>query len=261
MKLYRIWGIILRHFYFFRHSLDRISDAFFWPSLNIIIWGIASAHFIPNTSSSEMTILSLVAGIILWIFIWRGQYELSVNYLGELWDHNLPNIFISPVRFGEWLIGLLLTGLVKSLIGVAFASVLAYALYHVNILALGFYIIPFSLILIMTGWTFGMLVTAIIMRWGTQVQTFAWIGVNIFSPFIPVFYPLEALPAWAQTIARTIPATYVFEDMRSFLQTGNYNAWSLAVPALLSIVYLFTSVLVMRRAFRAKFRTGLISHG
>jgi ABC-2 type transport system permease protein len=238
-----------------------MSDAFFWPSLNIVLWGVASRHFIPEGPGSEVTMLSLVAGIILWIFIWRGQYELSVNYLGELWDHNLPNIFIAPVRFGEWLVGLLLTGLVKSIIGVGFASVLAYVLYHANILDIGMYVIPFSLLLIMTGWAFGMFVTSIIMKWGTQVQTFAWIGVNIFSPFIPVFYPLDALPVWAQAVSRTIPATYVFESMRSYLRTGTLEPSELMTPTVLSVIYVVVGVFVMRRAFRAKFATGLITHG
>ena len=74
MKLYRIWGIALRYLFLFRHSLDRLSDAFFWPVVDLVMWGLTSRFFVSTIGGDNHIILALLGGIILWIFPWRGQY-------------------------------------------------------------------------------------------------------------------------------------------------------------------------------------------
>ncbi|PIR99311.1 ABC transporter, partial [Candidatus Collierbacteria bacterium CG10_big_fil_rev_8_21_14_0_10_44_9] len=86
MKLHRIWGLTLRYLYLFKHSLDRLSDAFFWPTVDIVLWGMTSSFFAKNLEGGGNTlILGLLGGIILWIFPWRSQYEIAVNLLEDLW--------------------------------------------------------------------------------------------------------------------------------------------------------------------------------
>ena len=38
-------------------------------------------------------VMIIISGILLWIIVWRGQYEITVNLLEDLWDKNLINIF------------------------------------------------------------------------------------------------------------------------------------------------------------------------
>jgi len=44
MKWHRIYGMILRYMYYFKHSFDRISDTFYWPTLDLIMWGLTSVY-------------------------------------------------------------------------------------------------------------------------------------------------------------------------------------------------------------------------
>ncbi|KKS41890.1 MAG: ABC-2 type transporter, partial [Candidatus Gottesmanbacteria bacterium GW2011_GWA2_42_16] len=30
----RVWGVVIRHLYNFKHTYDRIVDAFYWPALD-----------------------------------------------------------------------------------------------------------------------------------------------------------------------------------------------------------------------------------
>src|SRR3982750_2005036 len=102
MKLHRIFGIILRYLFLFRRSFDRLSDAFYWPTIDLLVWGITSAYlqsFAPKTSP---VILIIVSGILLWLITWRAQYEISVGLLEDMWNKNLINIFVSPLKFSEW---------------------------------------------------------------------------------------------------------------------------------------------------------------
>jgi ABC-2 type transport system permease protein len=56
-------------------------------------------------------------------------------------------------------------------------------------------------------------------------------------PLACVYYPAAVLPAWLQTIAWTLPPTYVFEGMRTLLIDHVFRAdlmvWSLGINAVL----------------------------
>lgn len=260
MKLYRIWGLTLRYLFLFRHSLDRISDAFFWPTVDIILWGMTSSFFAKNLEGGGNTlILGLLGGIVLWIFPWRSQYEIAVNLLEDLWNRNLVNIFVSPVKFIEWVTALLFLGVGKAVISFTYASLLIYFLYSANILSVGLVLVPWAVLLIMFGWVFGLLVAGIIMRYDTKIQTLAWTSIYVVAPFATVYYPVNSLPAWAQSIAHFVPASYVFEAMRSAVGGSPPPLSDLIWPTLLCLVYFALAIAMIYRSFNHILKRGLIS--
>lgn len=259
MKLYRLWGVSLRYLYLFRHSLDRLSDAFFWPTVDLVLWGMASRSLTMQSSASSTIILGLLGGVILWIFPWRSQYEIAVNLLEDLWNRNLVNLFISPLRFFEWVTSLLLLGVAKALTSFVYAGALTFFLYKTNIFTLGWLLLPWALLLILFGWVFGLLVAAIIMRYGTKIQTLAWTSIYFIAPFACVFYPAESLPEWGQTIAKLVPASYVFEAMRNAVVGTPVPLTDLILPTLLCAVYFVLSIVFIRSSFNKVLSRGLIS--
>lgn len=259
MRFNRIWGITLRYLYLFRHSLDRLSDAFFWPTVDLILWGMTSRFFAANSFIDNKLVLSLLGGIILWIFPWRGQYEISVNLLEDLWNRNLVNIFISPILFVEWVLSLLLLGVAKSIVSFLYAATLGYLLYVTNIFTLGWVILPWAILLILFGWVFGLLVAAIVMRYGTRVQTLAWTSIYMIAPFVGVYYSIDTLPGWAQTISKFVPASYVFEAMRSSIAGNPPALTSLIQPTILCLFYLAIAFYLILRSYRHILTRGLIS--
>ena len=259
MKLYRIWGIFLRYYYNLLHSYDRLSDMFFWPLMDLLLWGLTSRYIVAQGTVDNRVILTLLGGIMLWIFPWRGQYEMTVNFLEDLWNRNLVNLFATPVRFSEWVVTLMLVGIFKASVSFVFASLVAYLLYATNIYSLGPTLLPWVGILIMFGWVVGLIVTSIIMRFGTKIQTFAWIGINILAPFVGVYYSVSTLPAWAQAVAQWIPASYAFEAMRRLVmgQGGEYTG--LAVALGLNGLYLILGLGLLYTSYRTILKRGLIS--
>lgn len=200
MKLHRIFAIFLRHIYNFRRSFDRLSDAFYWPTIDLIIWGLTSSYFVSLAPGTAKIMIAVIGGILFWVIPWRTQYEITVNVLVELWDKNLANIFVSPLKFSEWITSLILVGITKSLVSIAFASLVAFILYKVNIFMYGFYLIPFLFLLLMFGWWVGFLVAAIILKFGSRVQTLAWTVPWAVAPFSAIYFPVSILPNWAQVI-------------------------------------------------------------
>ena len=40
----------------------------------------------------------LLAGVLLWEMLFRGQIGLALSFLEEMWARNLGNLFVSPLR-------------------------------------------------------------------------------------------------------------------------------------------------------------------
>lgn len=259
MKLHRIWGLFLRYFYNLLRTYDRLTDVFFWPLVDLVMWGLTSRYIAGSGVESNQMILAILGGIILWIFPWRGQYEISVSLLEDLWNRNLVNLFATPVLFSEWIVTLLLSGIFKAIISFAFASLMAIVLYTTNIYVLGISLLPWAGLLMLFGWVFGLLICGIIMRFGTKIQNLAWTSIYIIAPFVGVYYPISSLPDWAQNISHFVPASYVFEAMRASIYGSPIPLTGLIWPATLCLIYFVVALLMLYSSYREILRRGLIS--
>ncbi len=258
MKINRIYAIVLRFLFLFRHSLDRLTDVFYWPTIDLFIWGLTGLYFQKLTPNASSIMMVIISGILFWLVAWRGQYEITVNLLEELWNKNLINIFVSPLKFSEWITSFLIIGLIKAIMSLAFASTIAFFLYKFRILFFGFYLIPFFLLLIMMGWWVGFFVAGLILRFGTRVQTLAWVTIAIVSPFSAIYYPLSILPDWAQLIAKFVPSSYIFEGIRQVIKTGHISPDKLLASFGLNCIYLALSLLFIKSCFKKVLEKGLI---
>jgi len=258
MKIHRIYGIVLRYLYLFRHSFDRLSDAFYWPTIDIFLWGVTSMYFRSFIPKTSLIVVALISGLLFWIVLWRAQYEISVNLLEDLWNKNLINIFVSPLKFSEWISSFLILGIIKASVSLPFAMLVTYFLYKIKIFFYGFYMIPFILLLLMSGWWVGFFTSGFILRFGTKVQTLAWVLAGLISPFSAVYYPVAVLPAWARGVASFMPTSYVFEGMREVLYSGKLNMNKLIISFILNAIYLTISIIFLRKSFNKVLEKGLV---
>jgi ABC-2 type transport system permease protein len=243
-----------------------MSDVFYWPTMDLLLWGLTSIYFKKQQSvsfptglgSGSQIVLMIISGILFWIIVWRGQYEITVNLLEELWSRNLINIFVSPLKFSEWIISVVIVGIIKAALSFSFAMIVAFILYKVKIFIYGFYLIPFALLLIMSGWWAGFLIAGLILRYGTKIQTFAWAAIVIISPFSAIYYPLSTLPLWAQKIAIIVPTSYIFEGGREILSKGSLDPTKLYISFFLNLIYLIIALIFVRKSFKKVLEKGLV---
>lgn len=259
MKTHRIYAMVIRYWFYLKHSLDRMSDMFYWPTVDLLLWGLTSRFVQASGQDLPNIILVIISGILFWIIVWRGQYEVTVNFLEELWNKNLVNLFVSPLKLKEWVVSVFIIGIIKMLLSLSFASLLAYILYKTNIFAYGYYLLPFGLLLILTGWAVGLFIAGVIMRFGTRVQTLAWTAIMMISPFSAVYYPVSILPNWAQTVAKAIPSSYVFENGRSLIFEQTVSHQDLIISLVLNLCYLGLSMWFFKNSFEKAKQKGLIS--
>lgn len=257
MNLTRIYAMVLRHFYYLRRSFDRLSDVFYWPSLDLILWGLTGLYFVSFTPDSGERIVAIIGAILLWSIPWRAQNEISINVLVELWDRNLGNVFVSPFKFSEWVVSLMTVGVIKSFISLVFISFLSYLMYGINIFIYGFYLIPFIVLLFIFGWAVGFTVGAVILRFGSRIQTLGWTVPWVAAPFSAIYFPLSILPGWAQRISSAIPSSYVFEASRQVIFKNPVNNNGLLISLILGIIYLSISIYMFKRSFNSAKERGL----
>ena len=212
MKYHRIKALLLNYYYFTINSMDRVFDLIYWPVLEILIWGFM-AYFIQGISS--VNLMSMIfGGIILWLFLWRASQDIAIYLLESYWARSIYYFFVSPLTTSELISGLCILAVIRAGASFVILSLLSYFVYSVNILSFNpFYLVYFIVLLIMLGWGIGLMISSLIFRFGSKIQVLAWSVIWVVQPFSCVFYPLSALPPWAEKIAIVLPTTHIFEAM------------------------------------------------
>ena len=95
----RIGAIALRQLYLLKTSWPRILELMYWPTVQMILWGLVSTFLLTNSSWLAQASGVLLAGVILWDVLFRGQLGLSLVFLEEMWSRNLGTCL--PVRSGR----------------------------------------------------------------------------------------------------------------------------------------------------------------
>ncbi len=258
MKFHRIYAVILRHMYLFRRSYDKMVDTFYWITLDLLLWGITSVYFSSITPNAQQIIFMFISGVILWNITYKSQIEINMGILEELWNKNLINLFVSPLTFREWLTALISLSVIKSIISFLFGAIIGFILYKIQIFDYSIHILSFIMLLMMSGWWLGFFVSGLVLRFGTRVQTLAWTLVWIMSPLSAIYYPLEILPNFVQIIAKCLPTSYVFEQGRNFLATGQVDYSQLAISFVLNIIYIILGAIFLRNSFTKVLQKGLV---
>lgn len=258
----RIWAMMLRYLYLLRSSWPRTIELLYWPTVQMLIWGFMSQFLYTHSNYLTRAFGVLLAAVLLWDVLFRGQLGLSISFLEEMWARNLGHLFATPLRPWEWVVSMLAMSVVRVVIGVMPAALLAIPLYHYSIFSMGLPLLAFFAVLMAMGWALGMAICAMILRHGLGAESLAWLAVFTLSPISCVYYPVTVLPGWLQHLAWALPSTYVFEGMRAVLFTGTFHTSYLAAAAALDLLYFTLGALIFLFAFRgARQRGALLQMG
>ena len=258
MKLHRINALLIRHLYLYQRSVPRLMDIFFWPILELLLWGFLSMY-LEKLSLADFNVVTVLLGaIIFWDLMSQSQRAISTTFLEEVWERNLLNIFVTPLKVGEFLVSSVLIAAVRIIIVGAVLAGLAWALYQFNLLTFGFYLVIFMLNLLVFGWTLGFFTTGIILRFGSAAQVLAFGLVFLLQPFSAVFYPVSVLPQSLQYVAQALPATHVFEGMRAVIATGALPVGNLVWALGTNLFYLILVLWFFKRMFARVKERGML---
>ncbi len=259
MKLHRVAAIGLRHYFLVRGSLSRVFPLFIWVGIDIVLWGFISRYLATAGAFRFSLVTALLGAVLLWNYQARVMQGITMAFLEDVWARNFLNFFASPLRMSEYLGGLVLSTTATSAVGLAVMVLVAVAAFGLTFAGPGVLLAAFLLVLYLFGVALGITGTAVVLRLGPAAEWFIWPIPAVLAPFACVFYPLATLPAWMQVVARTLPASYVFEGMRAVLAGRPAPLGMLGVGALLAMLYVLLACWFFMGVHRHAVRTGLIA--
>ena len=257
-SLRRIGALVLRHLYLFRKSWPRVISLAYYPTVTMIMWAFVTTYMAPSNNMLRDAPGLFIGAVLLWDILFRGQLGVSLSFFEEMYSRNLGNLFVSPLRPWELIVGQLVMSVIRTLIGVGGAAVVAYLMFKYSIFSLGFPLIAFFVNLIVLGWAIGLAVSGMVLRWGLGAEELAWAAIFLLAPISGVYYPISVLPDWLQPIALLVPASHVFEGMREVLlqHTFSFNHFFAALG--LNVVCMVAGIGVYLLAIRDARERGML---
>ena len=259
MRASRVGAVVLRQIYLLRGSPVRLLPMVAWVAIDMVLWGFLARYLDQLTGPRANFTATLLGAVLLWDFLGRVMQGVTTAFFEDVWSRNFLNIFATPLRVSEYLAGLVTTGVGTSLLGLASMLLLATGVFGLDFLAYGAALVPFLLVLFVTGIALGIFGTSIVLRFGPASEWLFWPIPSLLSPFAGVFYPLSTLPRWMQAIGEALPPSYVFEGMRAIVAGGPAPWDKLAMASGLAAVYLALACLAFATVWRRAIRTGLIA--
>ena len=233
----RVLAVMLRHLYVLRRSWPRLLELAYWPLIQMILWGFVTKFFMGHSSWVAEAAGVLISAVLLWDVLFRANLGVSLPFIEEMWSRNLAQLFVSPLRDAELITALILMSLVRTLISVTPAALLAMPLYDVWVFELGISLLAFFTNLLVFGSVIGITVAGLILRFGLGAESLCWLGIFLLAPVSAIYYPVDALPHWLQWVALSLPSAHTFEGMRQVLFDGtfswNHFAWAVGLNAVL----------------------------
>ncbi|HEX7045543.1 MAG TPA: ABC transporter permease [Burkholderiales bacterium] len=259
-SLRRIGALVLRHLYLLRGSWPRVLELMYWPTVQMILWGFITIFLVGNSSWVAQASGVLISAVLLWDVLFRGQLGVSLVFLEELWSRNLGQLFVSPLRPWELVAALVTMSLIRTLIGVGGAALVAIPLFDYSVFDIGLPLIAFFVNLIVMGWSIGLLVSGLVLRHGLGAEGLAWFVVFALQPVTGVYYPIDILPEWLQSVAFFLPSSHVFTGMRAVLFEQVFRADLLLNAVVLNVAYLAAGIAIFLYYFRVARIRGQLLH-
>ncbi|MEV0383551.1 ABC transporter permease [Nonomuraea sp. NPDC050643] len=253
----RVLGVVRRDFAALRRSPVRVFEILFWPTIELVLWGFVTSFL--HTQRVPFVVTFLLGAVLLWQVLQKASNEISIAFLEDIWSRNLLNVQVSPLSSVEYLVGLMLFSLGKVAFAVAVMAGLALAFYGFGLGAVGVGLVPFMGVLLVLGWSLGLVGIAAVLRFGENAQVIAWSLVFVVQPLAGIFYPVSVLPAPLQAVAWFVPASHVFEGMRTVMAGGAVPWDRLAWAAAVNVGYLAAAVGLFAWALGYARRRGRLS--
>lgn len=259
MKLYRITALIWRYFYLARRELGKLTEVFYWPVMDVVIWGFVSLYLDKTNKGLPFFASLFLSGMILWNIFNNTSKSISVSLLDDIWSRNLSNLFASPLKPSEFLLATMFLSLIKIFATLLATTLIALLFYSFNLFSIGISLWANFANLVIFGWAIGIITSALILRYGTKVEDFAWSMPWLFTPFAAVWYPVSILPGTLRIIAFILPVSHIFEGMRGAILEKTFLWGEFFWAFSLNLIYVVFATWFFHKMFVSVKEKGLLT--
>jgi ABC-2 type transport system permease protein len=259
MNTRRVKTVVRRHAYVLKRSPHRFFDVTVWPLLDVLLFGSLGAYVASQNGTSKAGAPYLLAGILMFHILYQLQIAICTGFMEETWSRNVLNILTTPVTEGEYILGVALFGLAKLVFALGALVVMAIAFFGFNLASVGWGLVPITAVLLLAGWSIGMAVIGLMLRYGQSAEILAW-GINFLVMALSgVFNPVDAIPALLQPLSRILPTTHAFSALRTLLD-GQPLPWGEIAAGLVgAVICAAISIWYASRMLRTFRRRGYVT--
>ncbi|MBI4210052.1 MAG: ABC transporter permease [Candidatus Diapherotrites archaeon] len=226
----------------------RLMDTTIWPLTLLLAFA-----FLAQALNNDPAVIALVVlGMMGWQVVQQTQMGMATCYMDEFWSNSLTHLFVTPIRLGEFLLGGIMTGLLKCAIVLMLFFAAAAVFYGIHIPDPAAFIAALFFLLLF-GISLGMINLAIIFPRGENAIFTVWTLPDILVVLSGVYYPLEILPGPLNWAAQLLPSSHAFNLIKETLGMATTD-WAALIG--LSAVWLIGSWLLLQNSFRYAKMTG-----
>ncbi len=252
---------------YMRYPLDIFFDLIMEP-FYILDWMLIGLFYVGGSISQNLLAITGTGDFISYIFLGgvlmgfaRGAVWSAANSLRmEMRQGTLESCWITPISRFTLLTGRVLLNFVWMIVFDLFTGALVYMFFkpvwHVDWAAL---LLIFALTML-SNYAFGLLMGGIVFVF-KEVWSFRDIFTSILWILSGATFPIEVLPAWAQSLSRFVPYYYSLRNFRAVVINGavlpDLTA-DLTFLSLFAVVSLVASYVLFRRMEHVALRAGTL---
>ena len=246
--LNRVYSQVYKNILVMWRNYFRLFDVTVWPLIPLF-----SITLFVNFVQGDASIVAMVIlGVTGWRAVYHMQIDMTTSYMEEYWSHSLNHFLISPLRMVEFILGNIITGLLKFFFVLALYLIIGKLIFAFSIANMWLFVLGiFSLSIF--GIAIGMLSMGIIIIYHENAYTASYIIPDLLVLLSGVYYPISIFPEAVQSIVKFIPAVYGFDILKSIIGLAEVNYAMLIATTL---IWLAASLLFFSACYRYARKNG-----
>ena len=81
MSGHRIRALVLRYTYLYTRSVPRVLEMFFWPVMDLLVWGFITVYLQRLGRQVPGAVTFLLGSMIFWDILYRAQQAVTISFL------------------------------------------------------------------------------------------------------------------------------------------------------------------------------------
>ena len=223
--------------------------------------GALSISLIGASQGNEELLLSLMIGAIFWNYLSVVFSWIAETITIERWEGTLEYTMMAPIQRWSQLLGSVVYAMVYGLIHTSVIFI-ALVLFFPQLDLSGANPATVVAFMLLGSFSFvgiGMLAAILPLVYVERGAQMTFVLQSLILLVSGVYYSVEVLPQWMQTLSKFSPATYVLEGVRAGLIEGVpiTDLWSDVWPLLImAVVFIPLGIWIFGRAEKYAKKTG-----
>ena len=247
-----------------------LTKRYIWWDLAWFVWTVANtltivfiADGVQATGGSidvARATTFLLIGAVIWAYLGIIFEFMTETVAWERWEGTLEYTFMAPIRRWVQLLGSTMFAVMYGLIHTTVILVVLTLFFWLDLSSANF--VTAGVMMVLGSLSFigiGMMAAVLPLMYVERGAQMTFVLQSLILLVSGVYYSVEVLPQWMQTLSKFSPATYVLEGVRAGLIEGVpiTDLWSDVWPLLImAVVFIPLGIWIFGRAEKYAKKTG-----